>query len=56
MIAEIRIAFLWGVIGVWEKLRIITEGDADLHRDLLVRVSMIEAQIRREKEGRSWGF
>lgn len=54
MIAEIRIAFLWGVIGVFEKLRIITEGDADRHRDFLVSVIRIENLMRREKERESW--
>ena len=56
MIAEIKIAFLWGVIGVLEKLRIITEGNADRHRDFLVSVIRIEALIRREKERGSWGL
>ena len=56
MIAEIKIAFLWGLIGVFEKLRIITEGDADRHRDFLVNVIRIEALIKREKERRSWSL
>ena len=54
MIAEIRIAFLWGVLGVLEKLRIITQGDADRHRDFLVTMIRIEALIKREKERESW--
>ena len=49
MIFELKIWFIWGVIGVFEKLRVITAEDADRERDRLV----LDIRIKRlsEREG-----
>lgn len=53
---ELKFYFLWGLVGVFKKLRIITEEDADRHWAILWSLALIDGAREREEYRRSWGL
>lgn len=56
MLFELKVSIFLSWVKILETLRIITPEDADDHRDLLVRLSVIRALIEGEKEREGWSL